>query len=100
VQVRISARGSSLAAACLATPGVELEFEDVSIDLAVSGQPAQLQQVILNLCTNAAQAMEGGGCIRVTAKQEELAAPLQMSDGELSPGRYCLHCRQRQRARL
>jgi CheY-like chemotaxis protein len=32
--------------------------------------------------------MEGGGCIRVAAKQEELAAPLQMNGGELSPGRY------------
>jgi CheY-like chemotaxis protein len=54
----------------------------------VSGEPAQLQQVILNLCTNAAQAMDDHGCIRVTAKQEELAARSQMSDGELSPGRY------------
>src|SRR4029077_16187591 len=44
--------------------------------------------IILNLCTNAAQAMEGGGSIRVTAKQEDLAAPLQMSEGDLSPGRY------------
>lgn len=88
VQVRILLEeAASLLRASLPS-GVELVFEDVSIELAVSGQPAQLQQVILNLCTNAAQAMDGGGCIRVTAKQEELAAPLQMSDGELSPGRY------------
>ena len=71
--------------------GVELVVEDVSIDVAVSGEPAQLQQVILNLCTNAAQAMEGSGHIRVAAKQEEVTDLLQMSDGELSPGRYvCL----------
>jgi CheY-like chemotaxis protein len=70
---------------------IELVLEDVSNDVAVSGEPAQLQQVILNLCTNAAQAMEGGGQIRVTAKLEELINSLQMSDGELSPGRYvCL----------
>jgi CheY-like chemotaxis protein len=56
--------------------------------VAVSGEPAQLQQVILNLCANAAQAMEDGGCIRVAAKQEEVAGFLRMSDGELSPGRY------------
>src|SRR4029077_7221487 len=42
---------------------VELVLEDVSIDVAVSGEPAQLQQIILNLCTNAAQAMDGSGCI-------------------------------------
>lgn len=68
--------------------GVELVFDDVSPDLAVSGQPAQLQQVIINLCTNAAQAMEDGGCIRVTAVQQEVTAFLQISDGELAPGRY------------
>ena len=70
---------------------VDLVVEDVPVDVAVSGEPAQLQQVILNLCTNAAQAMEDSGCIRVAAKQEEVAGFLRMSDGELSPGRYvCL----------
>jgi signal transduction histidine kinase len=67
---------------------IELVFEDVPIGVAVSGEPAQVQQVILNLCTNAAQAMDGSGHIRVTAKQEELPALLQMNEGELSPGRY------------
>jgi signal transduction histidine kinase/ActR/RegA family two-component response regulator len=71
--------------------GIELILEDVSNDVAVSGEPAQLQQVILNLCTNAAQAMEDSGQIRVTTKLEEVIDFLQMSDNELSPGRYvCL----------
>src|SRR4029450_2788319 len=71
--------------------GVELIINDVPIDVAVSGEPAQLQQVILNLCTNAAQAMPRGGSIRVTAEQKEMAAFLPMSHGELVPGRYvCL----------
>lgn len=71
--------------------GIELALEEVPNDVAISGEPAQLQQVILNLCTNAAQAMEGGGQIRVAAKLEEVNDFLQMSDGELSPGRYvCL----------
>ena len=71
--------------------GIELVLEDVSNDVAVSGEPAQLQQVILNLCTNAAQAMEDSGQIRVAARVEEVIDFLQMSDGELSPGRYvCL----------
>jgi signal transduction histidine kinase len=70
---------------------IELILEDVSNDVAVSGEPAQLQQVILNLCNNAAQAMEGSGQICVTAKLEEVTDFLQMSDGELSPRRYvCL----------
>jgi signal transduction histidine kinase len=71
--------------------GIELIIEDVPADVAVFGEPAQLQQVIFNLCTNAAQAMQGGGCIRVTAEQKEVAALFLMSHGELTPGRYvCL----------
>ena len=68
--------------------GVELIIDDVPIDVAVLGEPAQLQQVILNLCTNAAQAMPGGGSIRITAEQKEVAAFLPVSHGELVPGRY------------
>lgn len=72
-------------------PGIELILEEVPHDIAVSGEPVQLQQVILNLCTNAAQAMEGGGQIRVTAKLEEVTDFRQVSHGELSLGRYvCL----------
>jgi signal transduction histidine kinase len=72
-------------------PGIELILEDVSSDVVVSGEPAQLQQVILNLGNNAAQAMEDGGQIRIAAKLEEVVDFVQMSDGELSPGRYvCL----------
>jgi signal transduction histidine kinase len=70
--------------------GVALVVEDIP-DLAVPGEAAQLQQVILNLCANAAQAMQGSGCIRVTAEQRYLTAPLQTSHGALAPGSYvCL----------
>jgi signal transduction histidine kinase len=71
--------------------GVELIIEDVSVGIAVSGEPAQLQQIILNLCTNSAQAMEGNGFIRVAAEQKDVVAPLMLSHGEVTPGRYvCL----------
>ena len=91
VQVRtLFAEVASLLRASLPS-GVELIIEDAPIDAAVSGEPAQLQQVIVNLCTNAAQAMEGRGCIRVSARQKEVAAHLQLSHGDLTPGRYvCL----------
>jgi signal transduction histidine kinase len=68
--------------------GIELILDDVPNHVAVPGEPAQLQQVILNLCTNAAQAMEGNGQIRVTARLEDVIQFRQVSDGELSPGRY------------
>jgi len=72
-------------------PGIELIIEEVPDDVVVSGEPAQLQQVILNLCTNAAQAMQPNGCIRITAQQKDLTSSLPLSHGELTPGRYvCL----------
>jgi len=71
--------------------GIELVVEQVADEVTVSGEPAQLQQVILNLCTNAAQAMAGGGRIHVAVRQEEVTDVVAMTDGELSPGRYvCL----------
>jgi signal transduction histidine kinase/CheY-like chemotaxis protein len=70
---------------------VDFIVADVAAHIAVSGEPAQLQQVILNLCTNSAQAMEGGGTIRVTAEPKDVTAPLALSHGELAPGRFvCL----------
>jgi signal transduction histidine kinase len=88
VQVRtLFEEASSLLRASLPA-GVELVIDDVPTDVAVSGEPAQLQQVILNLCTNAAQAMPRGGSIRITAEQKEVTAFLPVSHGELVPGRY------------
>jgi CheY-like chemotaxis protein len=88
VQVRtLFEEAASLLRASLPS-GVELVIGDVPVDVAVSGEPAQLQQVILNLCTNAAQAMDGSGCIRVTAEQKDVAAFRPMSHGALAPGRY------------
>ena len=88
VQVRtLFEEAASLLRASLPS-GVELIIDDVPVDVAVSGEPAQLQQVILNLCTNAAQAMPRGGSIRITAEQKEVTAFLPVSHGELVPGRY------------
>ena len=91
VQVRaLLAEAASLLRASL--PGdVELIVGDVAADAAVSGEPAQLQQIILNLCANAAQAMQGGGRVVVTAERREVVAARATSHGELTPGRYvCL----------
>ena len=70
---------------------VELVITKVPTDVYVCGELAQLQQVILNLCTNAAQAMERGGRIWVSADRKDVSAPLTLSHGELRPGRFvCL----------
>jgi signal transduction histidine kinase/CheY-like chemotaxis protein len=67
---------------------IELVIGEIPDDIVVSGEPSQLQQVILNLCNNAAQAMPDGGQIRLTAEQKQLSVPLSLSHGELAPGRY------------
>jgi signal transduction histidine kinase len=70
---------------------IELIIDDVPTGVTVSGEPAQLQQVILNLCTNAAQAMQGSGRIHVTAAEQDLRVSPALSHGELTPSRYvCL----------
>jgi signal transduction histidine kinase len=55
-------------------PGIDLAIHEPPVAAVVSGELAQLQQVILNLCNNAAQAMENAG--------------RSLSHGELQPGRY------------
>src|SRR5450631_1310607 len=54
----------------------------------VSGELAQLQQVILNLCNNAAQAMENAGRIELETEVHDVTAERFLSHGELQPGRY------------
>ena len=68
--------------------GVELIVADVPAGLAVFGEPAQLQQIIVNLCRNAAQAMGGSGRIDVSADTQHLTIARVFSVGELEPGSY------------
>jgi signal transduction histidine kinase/CheY-like chemotaxis protein len=68
--------------------GVELVVARAPPGLAVFGEPAQLQQIIVNLCRNSAQAMGGSGLIDVTAEAEDLTSARAFSNGELGPGSY------------
>ena len=68
--------------------GVQLTVADVPTGLAMFGEPAQLQQIIVNLCRNAAQAMGGSGGIDVSADAQRLTTARIFSVGELEPGSY------------
>src|SRR5262249_30924692 len=64
VQVRtLFEEAASLLRASL-PPDVELIIDVIPVDVAVCGEPAQLQQVILNLCANAAQAIQGSAGVQ------------------------------------
>jgi CheY-like chemotaxis protein len=47
-----------------------------------------LQQVVFNLCTNAAQAMDGAGRIDIRADVCDVFSPRRVSQGDLGSGRY------------
>ncbi len=67
---------------------VELAVADAPKDVAVFGERAQLQQVIVNLCRNAAQAMGEAGRVDVSADAQDLRATRVCTSGELEPGAY------------
>jgi signal transduction histidine kinase len=67
---------------------VELVVDETSEELIVSGVHAQLQQVILNLCSNAAQAMNSVGRILLNVAACDVATARSLSHGMLPPGPY------------
>ena len=67
---------------------IELIVREVPDAATVSGEPGQLQQVILNLCNNAAQAMNEAGRIELEADVHEFTRPRPLSHGDLTAGRY------------
>jgi CheY-like chemotaxis protein len=73
-------------------PGtVELVVPPVQEPIIVSGEPAQLQQVIINLCNNASQAMNNSGGVELSTDIHDVASPRSLSHGELAQGQYvCL----------
>jgi Histidine kinase-, DNA gyrase B-, and HSP90-like ATPase len=65
-----------------------LIVERVPDAAVVRGDSAQLQQIVVNLCNNAYQALEGTGTITVTVDLHVLSRPRPLSHGKLSPGPY------------
>jgi PAS domain S-box-containing protein len=56
----------------------------------VQADPTQLNQVILNLCVNARDAMPNGGRIRLSAKNVEIDQQYAVMNHAMIPGRYVL----------
>jgi signal transduction histidine kinase len=54
----------------------------------VAGDPAQLQQVIMNLCNNAVQAMDGAGMVSLETDIATIDTPRQLTHGVVPKGRY------------
>lgn len=57
-------------------PGVRLTFEPEQSLLNIHGVPFNLSKVVMNLITNASEAIQGDGAIRVTTKTVYLDQPI------------------------
>jgi signal transduction histidine kinase/CheY-like chemotaxis protein len=68
--------------------GIELTTEEIPADVIAFGDPVQLQQVIINLCTNASHAMAGEGRIEVTVDLQDIRHAHVLTHGLLAPGQY------------
>lgn len=69
--------------------------ENIFLSLALShrscsifADPAQIEQVILNLAFNARDAMPDGGNLRLSTEYSQIEAPLQVGLDTLAPGSY------------
>ncbi len=68
--------------------GVTLERTLAAGDAAVLGDPTQLHQVVMNLCSNAVQAVDGEGRVTVAVDTVALSEPRLVTTCSLSPGEY------------
>jgi PAS domain S-box-containing protein len=67
---------------------VEIE-QNIQSNALVMGDPTQIHQILMNLCTNAAHAMEGnGGLLTVSLFDAELDSDFISNHPDLKPGPY------------
>ena len=70
-------------------PAIEIKQEIVSKHNSISGDPNEIHQVLMNLCTNAAHVMkEKGGILLITLEQFELKVLPNENYHDLPPGKY------------
>ena len=69
-------------------PRIELVIREVPDEAVLSGQAGQLQQVILNLCSNAAEAMDQTGPVELETEVRQVTGARSLTHGQLVPGRY------------
>jgi len=68
--------------------GIALDLALPAGPLVVLGDPSQLHQVLMNLCTNAIQAMGDAGTLRVALEPADVATERPLTHGTLAPGPY------------
>jgi signal transduction histidine kinase len=69
-------------------PGVVIERALEAQGARLRGDPTQAFEAVMNLCTNAMQAMPGGGMLSVQLERVPVAQPRVLSHSALPPGDY------------
>jgi len=69
---------------------IRLDAELPATPLYVVGDPTQLHQVTMNLCTNAVHAVGKSGTLRVRLSAADVAEERAVSHSTLRPGPYCV----------
>jgi signal transduction histidine kinase/CheY-like chemotaxis protein len=70
------------------TTGMRIEGKLPPTPVFVVGDPTQLHQVLMNLCTNAMHAMGEGGTLRVALEAADTGKEHALAHGTLQPGSY------------
>lgn len=70
------------------SPYVNVVVRTTTENTTVLGEHTLLQQVILNVCNNAAQAIDAPGPIEIDVDVHDLPEAMQLEHGELAPGRH------------
>ena len=67
---------------------IEVRFAPGAEEAAVLGDPTRMHQLLMNLSTNAVQAMDQGGTLAIEIAEEVLEAPRKTRSGTVSAGEY------------
>lgn len=67
---------------------VELQIGPVAANSIVEGNPVEIQQILMNLCKNAAEAMNGSGTVSIGVRKSVVPAREIISHGLLPAGDY------------
>ena len=69
-------------------PRLRLERACAAEDATVKAAPTELHQIVMNLVTNALQALDEDGVVTVSTRVEELTTPYQARTGIIGPGAF------------
>ena len=74
----------------LLPPDIEIRLEVPDADTAARADPVAVEQILINLATNARDAMPGGGTLTIGAARDDLSAATCAAQGWGVPGSYAV----------